>query len=108
YDLRVVEEWERALLQYEPGSDSFGRRSILELGPGPDLGVGVTLLAKGASSYAALDVHRLAFDAHPEFYERLFKALSLDSEGADDLRADVRAAQQERPTQRLQYLVRDD
>jgi hypothetical protein len=108
YDLRVVEEWERALRQYQPGADSFARCSILELGPGPDLGVGVTLLAKGATSYAALDVHRLAFEAHPEFYEQLFKTLPLTPEASDALRADIRAAQQERASQRLQYLVRDD
>src|SRR5690606_28352689 len=57
---------------------------------------------------AAMDVHRLAFDAHPAFYESLFRSLHLEPAAAAALQADIRAAQNEQPTRRLEYLVRDD
>lgn len=64
YDRAVVTAWfERAV---DP-LDVSGKR-VLEVGPGPDLGTGALLLAKGAASYTAVDAFELATDVPAEFY----------------------------------------
>ncbi len=60
YDHEVVERWEKVLIERGFGSQPFVGQRILELGPGADLGVGLILVAKGASSYVAYDKNPLA------------------------------------------------
>ena len=61
------------------GSDcTLDGQRILELGPGSDLGVGLILVAKGASAYVGFDRHDLARGVPQRFYERLAQRLSVD------------------------------
>lgn len=54
YVVKVVDRWiERSGIEIK-GKD------VLELGPGPDLGTGYVVLARGAASYTAVDRFRLA------------------------------------------------
>ena len=48
YIFKVVMEWEENLVEYTGEQNPFGNKDVLEVGPGPDLGTGVILLAKGA------------------------------------------------------------
>jgi hypothetical protein len=48
---------------------------VVELGPGPDLGTGLILLAKGARRYLAIDRFLLIGSTPPEFYDRLLERL---------------------------------
>ncbi len=81
YDLRTVDAWLRALASYSGGA--VAGQHVLELGPGSDLGVGLTLLARGASSYTACDVHDLATRAPGAFYDALLARLQQSVPGTD-------------------------
>jgi len=74
YDLAVVKGWQEALKKYI-GSNEIKNKNILELGPGPDLGTGLILLASGAKKYNLLDLNNLAFSSPVQFYQELFKRL---------------------------------
>lgn len=75
YCFDVVSQWEKVLKDYTGKENPFSDRHVLELGPGPDLGTGIILLALGAKSYCAIDKHELASHASKEFYERLFEKI---------------------------------
>lgn len=75
YCLDVVYHWERFLRVYTEREKPFYDQHVLEIGPGPDLGTGVILLALGAKSYCAIDRYELATRTPAEFYERLFKRI---------------------------------
>ena len=99
---RGVTEWLGYLDDYSNGQFVLDRRRILELGPGPDLGVGALLLSKGAAQYTALDVNRLLDDTPAGFYERLFADQSIAP-----VRGDVEAALRGQPS-RLRYVCDRD
>ena len=81
YDLEVVRDWAFYWAKYQGvGADWKGHR-VLELGPGADFGVGITLLASGAASYHALDAHLLAPTAPDELYEVLAERLNKNIAG---------------------------
>jgi SAM-dependent methyltransferase len=79
YDLAVIEAWRRQLGAYLGTEFSFAEQSILELGPGADLGVGLALLALGARRYTAVDANELAGATPRVFYERLLDHLAGDA-----------------------------
>lgn len=78
YDFRVIKRWLDYLEVYEKGAASIEGKSILELGPGADLGIGLTFLAAGAKQYNALDVHNLVEGTPQFFYDELFTQLQKD------------------------------
>jgi hypothetical protein len=73
YVLGVADRWQHA------GLDPGGRR-ILELGPGPDLGSGFVLVARGATSYTAIDRFPLAQREPRALYAALAERLGVDAE----------------------------
>ncbi len=79
YDLHVIENWLSYLQEYTKNEDPFRNKNILEIGPGADLGIGVTLLHKGAESYHALDAHHLIESTPLQFYQALFDELEKQS-----------------------------
>ncbi len=74
YDFDVVRNWEGGFRDAGLG-DWIRGRHVLELGPGPDLGTGLILLARGAASYTAIDRFPLATGASDRFYETLLTRL---------------------------------
>ncbi len=54
YDLRVVDEWLSHLRAYAGADVELRNKSVLELGPGSDIGVGLYLLAKGGGPLQCL------------------------------------------------------
>lgn len=76
YDLSVVDGWLAYLAAYTGASGSLSGKTVLELGPGSDLGVGVYLLAKGAAAYNACDVNDLIHRAPPAFYSALLDRIA--------------------------------
>lgn len=76
YDFDVVDGWLDCMQRYDSGRVHISGRRVLELGPGPDLGAGLILLAGGAAKYTAVDAHDLATAAGQRFYERLFEKLA--------------------------------
>jgi len=75
YDIQRCRRWMRQLERYTGGRGSIVDKGILEIGPGSDLGVGLYLLAMGASRYTAFDKHDLAASMPEAFYSRLFQRL---------------------------------
>lgn len=69
YDIALAERFEANVGRY--GATSLRGKRVLELGPGSDLGVGLLLIAKGASSYTGFDRNNLASNVPPGFYQRL-------------------------------------
>jgi len=65
YDWLVVEGWLK-------NCPNIKNKSVLELGPGPDLGIGLILLALGAKDYVAIDANNLLKLTSLKFYEELF------------------------------------
>lgn len=76
YDLKVVDEWLSHFKSYAGPDAAVSHKSVLELGPGSDLGVGLYLLAKGVASYNACDVNDLMKRVPDSFYSRLIERIS--------------------------------
>jgi|GEM_PF-774056 len=108
YDLRIVDQW-LARLQGITGSSNIEGKHILELGPGSDLGIGLYLLAKGAASYSACDVHPLVYNTPDHFYDQLLQAIRLRDPSADtdSLRQAWLDWKNGQPS-KLRYVVRKD
>ncbi|NNE08008.1 MAG: hypothetical protein HKN20_05540, partial [Gemmatimonadetes bacterium] len=62
------------------GRHDWEGASILELGPGDNLGTGLMLIARGARSYTAVDAHPLAEDAPAPFYDAVLRELAGDGQ----------------------------
>ena len=109
YDHRVVDEWIDALGQYAGVVDLQGK-AVLELGPGADMGVGLRLLAEGASRYSAIDVNDLVSSAPPDFYPAFLESLRPRGFPDEVLRvvADELRLSQEGKASRLDFQVRKD
>lgn len=75
YDLKVVEDWLQNLAGYTNEPPDLSGKNVLDLGPGSDLGVGISLLAKGCGRYHAFDVNDLMKETPDSFYEELFDEL---------------------------------
>lgn len=108
YDLRVVDEWLQYLAAYT-GSAALRGRTVLELGPGSDLGIGLYLLAKGAAVYNACDVNDLTQHAPKSFYSALIDRITAVQPGADReyLESQVEGARR-RTASNLRVVVRSD
>ena len=79
YVFEVIRNWDGGFKQ--AGIDDWVRgRHVLELGPGPDLGTGLVLLAKGAASYVAVDRYPLLGATPDSFYDALLDRLSGEAE----------------------------
>lgn len=106
YDSAVVENWLSHLAHYEGGEASLEGKDVLELGPGPDLGTGLILLARGARSYTAVDAHPLIHGTRAEQHRDLATAiateLELDDAGRREL-VEISVHPSEGPG-RLRYL----
>jgi SAM-dependent methyltransferase len=72
YVLDVVDQWEYMAKLQTGQQNPFFNAAILEIGPGPDLGTGIILLSRGAKSYHAIDMFRLAAETPDKFYLQLF------------------------------------
>jgi len=109
YDLGVVEKWLSFLRNYTGRDDYVVGKSVLELGPGSDLGVGIYLLSKGIAQYNAIDVNNLMKNVPLGFYEYFFEHLKKKSIGAD---LEFLCEQLERTLKgsndKLNYVFRDD
>ena len=68
YDVQGAERYLSRLEAY--GAGITGKR-VLELGPGSDLGLGLSLVQHGAAGYVAFDRFPLAGEAPPELYRRV-------------------------------------
>ncbi|MFA5362931.1 MAG: hypothetical protein WC335_06805 [Candidatus Omnitrophota bacterium] len=106
YDFSVVEGWVEGLAAFGKGPECIRDKVILELGPGPDLGIGLILLAMGARKYIAFDVNPLAQNAPQVFYDALFRRLEDKFKGCDipSLREQLSGAYAGRGD-RLAYIV---
>ncbi|BBD07709.1 methyltransferase domain-containing protein [Desulfovibrio ferrophilus] len=88
YDFSVVSQWEEHASKYFPNY-SIQDKTILELGPGADLGIATILLSKGAESYYAFDIHDLVKNVQPDFYEKLIDKIAERSDSQDTLPPDL-------------------
>lgn len=59
YDRAVYSNWRRHLDDYLSFDLELADRTVIELGPGSDLGTGLLWLAAGVESYTGLDAHPL-------------------------------------------------
>lgn len=77
YDIQIVNYWIEHLHQYtgENVNGILRNKSILELGPGSDLGVGLYLLSKSAREYNAIDIFNLIKCVPEKFYHVFFSVL---------------------------------
>lgn len=111
YDLAVVAAWLRFLEEYLGAPARLEGLSVLELGPGADLGVGVTLLALGADRYSAMDVNPLAASVPETFYRHLARKIAdrwPEAAGrTEELRREIDLAAQG-ASDRLRYVCRRD
>ena len=109
YDIRVVEDWLTHLRKFSPEDSSLEGKSVLELGPGTDLGIGIYLLSKGCSKYNACDVNDIMKSTPESFYDDLFTALEGMKGKADInfLKDQLKEAKAGRPS-RLNYVIRKD
>ncbi|MFH1642937.1 MAG: methyltransferase domain-containing protein [Nanoarchaeota archaeon] len=81
YDFGVVRGWLKYYVKFF--SESVKDKVIFELGPGPDLGIGLILLAMGAKKYIAIDVHSLLNQTPAIFYSKLFKRIEAEFPSVD-------------------------
>jgi SAM-dependent methyltransferase len=110
YDISVVDHWTQMLSEYVGHPVSLEGRTILELGPGADLGVGLITLSRGARKYNALDVNNLIATVPESFYEALFQVMRKNGTSAEQigtLRSQLKSTSAG-SNERLNYVVRDD
>ena len=110
YDISVVDHWTQMLSAYTGHPVSLEGRTILELGPGADLGVGLITLSRGAKKYNALDVNNLVATVPESFYEALFERIQQNNATHVDictLRSQLKSTSAG-SNDRLNYVVRDD
>lgn len=88
YCLNVVKNWEKALIPYTGSSNPFSGKHVIEIGPGPDLGTGIVILALGAKSYTAVDKNELIHKTPPNFYNVLLTHL-MELPGYSNAKATV-------------------
>lgn len=75
YVFALFKNWQTGFR--DAGVDDWLRgRHVLELGPGPDLGTGLVLLAHGAESYVAVDRFPLLGSTPDTFYDALLHRLA--------------------------------
>jgi SAM-dependent methyltransferase len=84
YDVSVVRSWLSYYRDYLGADADLRGKRVLEIGPGEDLGAGLTLLAEGASRYHALDAHYLLDNTPVGFYEVMFRLLKEEYPGLDE------------------------
>lgn len=110
YDFSVVDHWLSAYSEYTGNPSSLAGRTVLELGPGADLGIGLITLMLGARKYNSLDINNLVSSVPPEFYADLFK--TMRSRGASNSDIETLKGELSKTSQgnndRLNYVVRDD
>ncbi|MBI2412859.1 MAG: methyltransferase domain-containing protein [Deltaproteobacteria bacterium] len=107
YDATVVERWLYHLKSYTGKSDISGK-TVLELGPGADLGVGLILLAKGADKYNSLDVNNLVESVPDALYNELFTRIEKGGhKNTDELKRQL-ALTRSGKNDRLDYIVTRD
>ncbi len=98
YDRRVVDNWLDAYQEYT-GKTVEGA-SVLELGPGADLGPACFLLDRGARQYTTVDANRLIDQTPRKFYEQLLKELR----NSDEVRRELEKTLL-RQDDRIKYIV---
>lgn len=108
YDLKVVDEWLVHLAAYCGAEGTLDGKTVLELGPGSDLGVGLYLLAKGAAIYNACDVHDLIHRAPPAFYSALVDRIAAVSGDVDRTSLLSQIEGSRRGGSRLRAVIRSD
>lgn len=106
HDLTIVDRW-LAITRWHVGEGFDIRgKSILELGPGADLGAGLYSLLLGAQVYFGADVNHLIKDAPHALYETLFgriEDMGWDENLITGLRQELTFFLEGRP-ERLRYL----
>jgi SAM-dependent methyltransferase len=109
YDMSVVKGWLRSYREYVGVDTAIDSKRVLEIGPGEDLGCGLTLLAEGAAEYHALDAHYLLGNTPEEFYDVLFGLMREEYNGLDEdeLRRQLDLFRSQSP-QRLNYIHQPD
>lgn len=75
YNIRIANQWISHLNDYTNDNHYLVNKSVLELGPGSNLGVGFYLLYKGALKYNSFDIYKLADNVPINFYKLFFKRL---------------------------------
>ncbi len=110
YDYAVVDHWTNALSEYLGVPTILEGRTILELGPGADLGVGLITLLQGARKYNALDVNNLIGSVPASFYKSLFEKMRGEGATADVVAALARQVEltSTGTNDRLNHVVRED
>ncbi len=110
YDLNVVNHWQAVFEEYTGKACDLTGRTILELGPGADLGIGLITLARGARKYNALDINNLVESVPDTFYSSLFD--TMKESGIGDTLINVLQTQlnvtREGRNDRLNYVCRKD
>ena len=79
YDAKTLEFWTKHLQGYLQQRNPFDGKIILELGPGPDIGIGAALLDHGAQKYYAIDANPLMYGQSPIFFKALKAQLKTEA-----------------------------
>jgi len=110
YDIEVVSKWIAHLKKYlGQEGDKLQNKTVLELGPGSDLGIGLYLISKGVIQYIAVDVNNLVESVPLEFYDKLFNKIGrIDSQADTGLLHEQLVKTQQGNNDRLNYICRDD
>ncbi|MDP1774321.1 MAG: methyltransferase domain-containing protein [Methylobacter sp.] len=109
YDIRTVNEWIESLDAYVGLPGTLVGKNVLELGPGSDLGSGLTILSHGAQSYSAIDVNNLIESVPMQFYECLFDRLQKENPDLDaNVLKNELMAQRQGVSDRLKFHCRPD
>ena len=105
YDFKVVNNWLDYYNSYTGCEKNFNKKSILELGVGDNLGIGLISLLYGASKYLALDKNNLIKNTPASFYDRLFELIESRHDAADVNRLrEIWESYQNGSSQKIKYI----
>ena len=102
YDISVFSSWLSQLKSYS-GSDNIAEKTVLELGPGSDIGISLCFLARNAKKYFALDKFKLIDQAPDELYEKLIDTISINKDQNNNLKSEYNLFKKNK-SERIKYI----
>ncbi len=109
YDIRIADQWLVHLQEFTNNNNFIADKTVLELGPGSDLGSGLYLLSRGCAEYNGFDANDLMKNTPDSFYEQFLRRINkMNTQTNIKVLKNQLHARKEEPDSKLNYVVNKD